>query len=156
VGRRYRCSPAIDVLPQGDELDLQALQFIEDFQEVADAAGQAIRRPDQHHIELAMAGGDQLDGGIARDAGWSYIKHRHPGLTAQASLRSALCALPQRLKPISIRPFGTAEAVPFRKQFKQVSFISLSLRSRATGNFQSFLSLSLCLCGEKNSSKSTP
>src|SRR5579872_1441369 len=49
-------SAGVDVFPEGYELDVTMLQLVDDFEEVAHAAGQAIESPDNQHIELAAAG----------------------------------------------------------------------------------------------------
>ena len=46
----------IDLLAKADELDVQMIQLIENFEEVFDGPGQPIGGPDQNHIEAAAAG----------------------------------------------------------------------------------------------------
>ena len=46
----------VELFAKADELDIQAIEFIEHFEEVADAAGQPIAGPYQHNIELPAAG----------------------------------------------------------------------------------------------------
>jgi hypothetical protein len=45
----------VNIFPEADELDVELIEFIEDFQEVPDRAGDAIERPDHDDIELAAA-----------------------------------------------------------------------------------------------------
>jgi hypothetical protein len=46
---------SVDVLPEADELDLQVIEFVEYFEEVADGAGEPVRRPYQHDVKPAAA-----------------------------------------------------------------------------------------------------
>lgn len=64
-------SAGIDLLPEGDELDAEAVQLVEDFEEVADRAGDAIEGPDQNDVEASVAG-------IAQD----LVQTRAPSLHA--------------------------------------------------------------------------
>jgi hypothetical protein len=48
-------SAGVDLLPEGDELDVQPVEFVQHFQEVTSRASDAITRPDQNHIEAAAA-----------------------------------------------------------------------------------------------------
>ena len=49
-------SAGVDILPERDELDVEVVQLIEDFKEVASRTGDAIERPDQHNIETMLVG----------------------------------------------------------------------------------------------------
>jgi hypothetical protein len=42
-------------LPEADELDLQVIEFVQHLEEVADRAGEPVRRPYQHDVEPAAA-----------------------------------------------------------------------------------------------------
>ena len=46
----------IDIFPEGEELDLQPVQFIEHFEEVLHRPGDPVAGPDQNDIEPAAAG----------------------------------------------------------------------------------------------------
>ena len=46
----------VDLLPEGDELDVQPVEFVQHFQEVTSRASDTITRPDQNYIEPAAAG----------------------------------------------------------------------------------------------------
>src|SRR5579864_9059655 len=46
----------VDLLAEADELDVEPVQFVQDFEEVPSRAGDAIAGPDQDHIEAAAAG----------------------------------------------------------------------------------------------------
>ena len=46
----------IDLLAEADELDVEPVQLIENFQEVFHRAGDPIRSPDQQDLEAAVAG----------------------------------------------------------------------------------------------------
>ena len=45
----------VDLFPEADELDVQPVQLIQDFEEVLDRPGDPIGGPDQDHIEPAAA-----------------------------------------------------------------------------------------------------
>jgi len=47
---------AVDVLAEGDELDLEMIQLVEDLQEMTDRPRHAVEGPEQNDIELAAAG----------------------------------------------------------------------------------------------------
>jgi hypothetical protein len=46
----------VDLLAEADELDAEAVEFVQHFEEVPGRAGDAIACPDQDHIEAAAAG----------------------------------------------------------------------------------------------------
>ncbi len=45
----------VDLLAETDELDVEAVQLVEDLQEVPNGPSDPVRSPDQHDIELATA-----------------------------------------------------------------------------------------------------
>ena len=49
-------SARIDIFAEADELDVEMIELVQDFQEVADGAGQAVERPYNDDLEPAMAG----------------------------------------------------------------------------------------------------
>jgi hypothetical protein len=69
-------STGVDVLAEADELDIQAIQFIEDIEEVPSGACDAIARPDQDYFELAAA-----------SAAHHLIESRPLGLSAGDAIR---------------------------------------------------------------------
>ena len=51
----------VDIFAEADELDLYMIEFVQDLEEVADGAGQAVESPDHDNLEPAMPGiGHQL------------------------------------------------------------------------------------------------
>ena len=47
--------PVIEVLAEADELDVEMIEFVEHFEEVAHGPGDPVRGPDQEHLEAAAA-----------------------------------------------------------------------------------------------------
>lgn len=59
---------AVDVLAEGDEVDAEMVEFVEDLDEVANRSRQAIEGPDDEDVELAAAGVGQelIEAGATR------------------------------------------------------------------------------------------
>src|SRR5580704_5067393 len=45
----------IEVFPEADVLDVQVVEFVQDFEEVPDGSSDPVRCPDEHHLEPAAA-----------------------------------------------------------------------------------------------------
>jgi hypothetical protein len=45
----------IEVLAEADVLDVEAVEFVQHLEEVADGSCDPVRRPDEHHLEAAAA-----------------------------------------------------------------------------------------------------
>jgi hypothetical protein len=46
----------VDIFPEADELDVETIEFIQDFKVVLDGASDPVASPDQNNIEVAAAG----------------------------------------------------------------------------------------------------
>ncbi len=79
----------VELLAEADELDIEAVEFVEDFQEVAHGAGQPVAGPYEHDIELSAAGLGQhlIEARAARlgsaDAVGIFVDHGEAPLQGQ-------------------------------------------------------------------------
>jgi len=74
----------VDALPEADELDVEPVELVEHFEEVPGRAGDAIRGPDQDHIEAAAAGipHQAIQTGPARLHAGDLVSHLRDDLIA--------------------------------------------------------------------------